>query len=159
MPILSRACAESAGVLRTSPGCCTDRWNRRSESVSLDALGYLYQEWGEVRKALEYHERALAIAREIGDRQAIGHCLGHLGTAYYALGQPQQAIAYYAQALAIARDVGDHQWEGCLLGYLGDAHAALEEREQALGYHAQALAILYPRVSARSPTLDHWRVF
>jgi tetratricopeptide (TPR) repeat protein len=93
--------------------------NRRSESVSLDALGYLYQEWGEVRKALEYHERALAIAREIGDRQAIGHCLGHLGTAYYALGQPQQAIAYYAQVLAI----------------------------------------LYPRVSARSAILDHWRVF
>jgi len=38
-----------------------------------------------VRKAIEFHEQALMIGREIGDRQGEGNALGNLGLAYAAL--------------------------------------------------------------------------
>ncbi len=61
---------------------------------------------GEIRSAIEYHEKALTIDREIGDRGGEGRDLGGLGTAYYVLGETHRAIEYNEQCLAIAREIG-----------------------------------------------------
>ena len=45
-------------------------------------LGNAYYSLGEYRKAIEYHEQALKIARDISHRQGEGQCLGGLGIAY-----------------------------------------------------------------------------
>jgi len=70
---------------------------------------------GEVRRAIEYYEQALAIFREIGDRRGEGNDLGNLGNAYAALGEVRRAVGYYEQALEIDREVGDRRGEalGC----------------------------------------------
>jgi tetratricopeptide (TPR) repeat protein len=44
-------------------------------------LGNAYRDLGQVEKAIEQYEQALAIAREIGDRQSEGSWLGNLGSA------------------------------------------------------------------------------
>ena len=49
--------------------------------------GLAYAELGETRKAIEYHEQALAIAREIGDKQNEGEFLCNLGKAYLDLNE------------------------------------------------------------------------
>ena len=82
----------------------------------LGNLGIAYKNLGDARKAIEYHEKALAIAREIGDRRAEGAALGNLGIAYEDLGDARKAIEYYEQALAIAREIGDRRGEGAALG-------------------------------------------
>ena len=96
---------------------------------------------GQVAKAIEYYEQALAIAREIGDRRGEGADLGNLGLAYSALGQVAKAIEYYEQALAIAREIGDRRGEGADLGNLGMAYSALGQVAKAIEYYEQALAI------------------
>ena len=75
-------------------------------------MGMIYADLGEARKAIEYYEQALAIAREIGDRRGEGASLGNLGRAYADLGDARKAIEYYEQALAIAREIGDKRDEG-----------------------------------------------
>ena len=82
---------------------------------------------GELRKAIEYYEQALKIAREIGDRRGEGTSLGNLGNAYTDLGQPVKAIEYYEQALKISREIGDRRGEGASLGNLGNAYYNLGE--------------------------------
>ena len=62
---------------------------------------------GQVERAIEYYQQALAISREIGDRRGEGKGLGNLGNAYYNLGQVGRAIVYYQQALWISREIGD----------------------------------------------------
>ena len=49
---------------------------------------------GETRKAIEYHDQALSISREIGDRRGEGDDLGNLGIAYVRLGEIRKAIEY-----------------------------------------------------------------
>jgi tetratricopeptide (TPR) repeat protein len=76
--------------------------DRRGEGNDLGNLGNAYAALGDARKAIEFYEQALVIAREIGDRRNEGAWLGSLGLAYFALGDARKAIEFYEQALAIA---------------------------------------------------------
>jgi len=115
--------------------------DRRNEGAWLCNLGLTCAALGEVRRAIEYYEQALAIDLEIGDRQAEGADLGNLGSAYCRLGEVRQGIEYHEQALAIAHEIGDRRSEGSHLGNLGIAYYMLGEARRAIGYHEQARAI------------------
>ncbi len=113
---------------------------RYDEALFLGLLGLAYYQLGEPVKAIEYHEQALKISREIGDRRNEGNWLGCLGLAY-DLGEPVKAIEYYEQALKIAREIGDQRNEGNHLGNLGNAYSDLGELFKAIEYYEQALKI------------------
>jgi tetratricopeptide (TPR) repeat protein len=108
----------------------------------LGSLGILYWQIGSYKKSLEYFEKALRIAQDIGDRQNEGTLLGNLGNTYYALGQVERAIEYYEQALTIVLEIGDRQGEGNALGNLGNAYSSLVKVERAIKYYKQALTIV-----------------
>jgi tetratricopeptide (TPR) repeat protein len=71
----------------------------------LGNLGLAYSDLGQVEKAIDYYEQALAIAREIGHRQGEGNRLGNLGLAYSDLGQVEKAKACLRQSLAIFEEI------------------------------------------------------
>jgi tetratricopeptide (TPR) repeat protein len=81
----------------------------------LGTVGLAYDRLGQVERAVRYHEQAVVIAREIGDRQGEGAALGNLGLAYCDWGLAELAIRYYEQSLEIAREIGDRQGEGAAL--------------------------------------------
>lgn len=113
----------------------------RLHGAAPDNLGLAYANLGDTTKAIEYHERALVIAREIGDRRNEGNQLGNLGIAYAVLGDAAKTIEYYQQALVIAREIGDRRGEGTGLGNLGIAYAELKDATKAIEYYQQALVI------------------
>jgi tetratricopeptide (TPR) repeat protein len=114
------------------------RWD---EEAFLNKMGLTCHNLGQVEKAIDYYEQALAICREIEDRQDEGDTLGNLGLAYRALGQVEKAIEYHEQALTIAREIGDRRGEGNHLGNLGNAYSDLGEVKQVIEYYEQALLI------------------
>ncbi len=107
----------------------------------LGTVGLAYDSLGEVERAIGYHEQALKIDREIGDRRGEGKDLGNLGLAYFSLGEVERAIGFHEQRLVIAREIGDRQGEGQSLGNLGVAYSSLGEVERAIGFHEQRLVI------------------
>ena len=107
----------------------------------MGSLGILYNQIGSYKKAIECHERALVISRELGDSRGEGNHLGNLGTAYRNLGQVEKAIEYYEQALVIAKEIGDRRGEGNHLGNLGNAYSDLEQVKKAIDYYEEALVI------------------
>ncbi len=107
----------------------------------LGSLGILYLQIGSFKKSLEYYEKALKIAQDIGNRQNEGASLGSIGNTYHYLGQVERAIEYYEQALAISREIGDRRGEGARLGNLGLAYSDQGQVERAIEYYEQALAI------------------
>jgi len=113
----------------------------RLKSWSAGNLGNVYHSMGDYQKAIEYHGRALAIAKENSNRQSEGIYLGNLGNAYLGLGQVQTAIDYYEQALKIARKTGDRQGKGRHLGNLGVAYSNMGQVQTAIDYYEQALDI------------------
>ncbi|MBL9115594.1 MAG: tetratricopeptide repeat protein [Verrucomicrobiaceae bacterium] len=115
--------------------------HREAEAKALGNLGIAYRQLGEPRKAMELHEHALVIDRELEDRKGEGNALGNLGIAYADLGEPRKAIEFYEEALVIAREIGNRLGEGAVLGNLGLAHADLGEPRKAIGFYEQALVI------------------
>ena len=96
---------------------------------------------GDYRQAIDLHTQALAIARDIGDRQGKGRHLVNLGLCHSRLGDYRQAIDLHTQALAIARDISDRQLESHELGNLGFCRSRVGDYRQATDLNIQALAI------------------
>ena len=94
------------------------------------------------QQAIDYHQQALTISQEIGNREREGNALKYLGDFYLCFRQYQQAIDYYQQALTIVREIGDREGESHALNYLGTAYNCLGQNQQAIDYHQQALTIL-----------------
>ena len=89
---------------------------------------------GDYRKAIEYHEKHLKIAIEIGDRGGEGRAYGNLGNAYQSLGDYRKAIEYYEKHLKIAIEIGDRGGEGRAYGSLGNAYQSLGDYRKAIEY-------------------------
>ncbi|XP_044172276.1 G-protein-signaling modulator 2-like, partial [Acropora millepora] len=90
------------------------------EGTAYGNLGCAYQSLSDYRKAIEYHEKHLEIAKEIGDRAGEGRAYGNLGTAYQSLGDYRKAIEYHEKRL------------GCAYKSLGDYGKAIEYQEKRL---------------------------
>jgi tetratricopeptide (TPR) repeat protein len=115
--------------------------DRQAEGNALGNLGNAYATLGDARKAIEFHEQALVVDREIGDRRGEGKALGNLGSAYAVLGDARKAIEFYEQALVIDREIGDRRGEGKAFGNLGLAYANLGDARKAIEFYEQALVI------------------
>jgi CRISPR-associated protein Csx3 len=91
--------------------------------------------------ALQSWQQALAICREIQERNRERTSLYNLGNAYYSLADYQQAIEYLQQSLIIAQEIGDRSGEVSSLSTLGKIKESLGQYQQAIDYYQQSLAI------------------
>ena len=127
--------------LEASVSAARKSHKKANEGAALRNLGLAYADLGEARKAIEYHEQARVIDREIGDRCGEGADLGNLGIAYADLGDARKAIEFYEQHRMIAREMGCRRGEGNALGNLGAAYADLGDARKAIEFYEQALDI------------------
>lgn len=93
-------------------------------------------------QAVDFHQQALALRQQLGDKAGVVESLGRLGLIYERLGKEDEAAEYYAQALALAEAIGDergqlrplarlaahHQKQGAWLNALADAKIVLALR-------------------------------
>ncbi|MFY9645456.1 MAG: tetratricopeptide repeat protein, partial [Terriglobales bacterium] len=110
---------------------------------------------------IEYHEQALQIDREIGDRRGEGAALGNLGNAYGSLGEYRRAIEHYELQLGMTREIGYRSGEGnalfnmsLALDKLGDRKKAIEHAEAALRIFEEIEAPWVPKIRKQ---LEEWR--
>ncbi|XP_066022690.1 tetratricopeptide repeat protein 28-like [Pocillopora verrucosa] len=105
------------------------------------SLGNAYHRLGDFKKAIEYHNLYLKIAKEVGDKHGEGGAYGNLGNAYDSLGDFKTAIEYHNLHLKIAKEVGDKHGEGGAYGNLGNAYDSLGDFKKAIEYHNLHLKI------------------
>jgi tetratricopeptide (TPR) repeat protein len=60
----------------------------------------VHQDLGQFTDALHYHQQALPIRREVGDRHGEGLTLTNLGLTYQAVGRLVEVLTCQQQALA-----------------------------------------------------------
>ena len=104
-------------------------------------LGNVYHSLGQFKIAIEYQQRSLEIAKEVGDNAGEGESYCSLGCAYQGLGQFKAAIEYHQRHLEISKEVGDKAGEGRSYGNLGNAYQGLGQFKTAIEYHQRHLEI------------------
>ena len=75
---------------------------------------------------------ALAIAIEIGGRQAEGKRNANLGTVFHSAAENEKAKEYYEKALAIAIEIGDRKEEGIINANLRAVFHSAAENQRAM---------------------------
>jgi len=115
--------------------------DRAKEGTLYGNLGNAYHILGDFKKAIEYYERHLEIAKEVRDRAGEGKSCGNLGNAYESLGDFKKAIKYHKCRLEITKEEGDRAGEGESYGNLGIAYRNLGDFKRAIEYHELDLNI------------------
>jgi len=94
-----------------------------------------------VGEALTLHQRALALALDLGRTDLLIAAQAHLGTASQLAGESRKAASLYGQALGSARATGDRHSEAVLLNNIGLLELKAGERANADASFKAALAI------------------
>ena len=128
-------------ILERAFHAATQRADYKSTSIYVGNSGIVYRRLGQYEKAIERHQHALRICRDINHERGIGAWLGNLGSDYRNLGKYEEAIAYYQEALPHSRTSGDEYGVSAWLGNLGRIYTILGQYDKAIGYHQDALVI------------------
>jgi tetratricopeptide (TPR) repeat protein len=115
--------------------------NELTTQAHLGNIGLAYMELGEVQKAIEYFERALRLAEQIGETLHQGIWAGNLGNAHASLGQHEKAVEYHQKHLSVALEQNNLRNQGHAHANLGVSYAAMSRQDQALQSYQAHLAI------------------
>ncbi|KAL9981278.1 hypothetical protein ACROYT_G009957 [Oculina patagonica] len=115
--------------------------DKAEEALLCGNLGSAFLSLGDFRKAIDYFELHLKIAKEVGNKAGEGSAYGNLGIAFSNFGDFRKAIDYFELNLKIAKEVGDKAGEGSAYGNLGNAFLSLGDFRKAIDYYELHLKI------------------
>jgi len=108
---------------------------------SLNNIGGVYDNKGDLDTALDYYGRSLAIDEQLGDKRGMGVSLNNIGNVHADKGDLDTALDYYTRSLAIKEEIGDKLGMGYSLLNIGIVHADKGDYDKALDYYGRSLAI------------------
>lgn len=106
--------------------------NTQSKARILTLLGYSQRALGQYSLALEFHQQALEIARESGDRRCEIASLNHISRTAVMQKNYAAAIDQSQRALILARQVGDRLGEANALANLGYSEVFQAQQDNQL---------------------------
>lgn len=117
--------------------------DRRGQAEVLDRLGWVHRKYlQELRPALGYYSRALALFEELGADARTASVLNNLGRTRFLLGELDGALDAWQLALPIKRRLSDVAGEAASLGNLAMAYRYLGKIQEALGAYDRSLELL-----------------
>ena len=115
--------------------------DKHREGEAYTKLGKVCYSLGDHKKAIEFHQQSLSMAKEIVEKDLEGKAYINLGNAYDCLGDHKKAIEIYKQRLTIAKEIGNKGSEGTAYTNLGIAYYSLGDPKKAIEFHQQSLSI------------------
>jgi tetratricopeptide (TPR) repeat protein len=105
---------------------------------------------GHFQQSIDSKQQALAIYRELGQRNQVAVMLNNIGDSCRLRNDYTSALSLYSEALSIARDIGDRDHEIWYMTNLAGARIGLGEYDAA---EADLKAVLDVPEAKRSPML------
>ncbi|WP_413758499.1 AfsR/SARP family transcriptional regulator [Streptomyces sp. MMBL 11-3] len=115
--------------------------NRPLEALSLCNLSRAHLGMGNIDKAVEIAQRALATYLEIGKTLRIANGHFTLGIALTRAGRHAEALSQFSDALAVFGSHRQRLWEGTTNFRMAEVHLAARRPAQAAQHAEQALAL------------------
>ena len=109
------------------------------------------------KTALDYNERHVNIAKELGKKSGEGRAYGNLGICHHYLGDFKTAIHCHERVLKIVKELGDTFREGIAYSNLGGPFESLGQVPSALRYYKLSVAS-FNNVRDRLQFNDEWKV-
>ena len=123
--------------------------DKSCEIANLNHLSRIYFRQQDYDTAISYGQRALILARQVGDRRGEANALINYGCSEVFAAQAraetevdgyEQHISYLQQGLKIAEKLADQQSLALCYHSLGIAYLTIQDLEEAIGYLNQGIA-------------------
>jgi len=108
---------------------------------SLNNIGLLYYELGDLPLALDYHERSLLLREECGDVKGMAGSLCNLGKVYEQMGRPDVAMDHYLRSLKIKEELHFTQGISSVLADIGRLHLQQGDLDKAYDHFTRSAAL------------------
>jgi two-component system, NarL family, sensor histidine kinase UhpB len=112
-----------------------------AEARWLDLYGVLKRDRSDYSNAIDYHKKALQLAKQTWDKKVQITALNNLGVVYRRLDECELALKYHLDALKLAEAEKDVYSESIALNSIGNIHIVLGHYEEAITYFKQCLPI------------------
>lgn len=109
------------------------------KSNSYGWLGYLYQQKGEINKALTYSLKSLELVRKKGDIEAESVLLNNIGYIFQEEKEFDNALEYYRQGLAIQQKINDHSGIAVSYNNIGLTYNQMGYVDSAVYYYKSSM--------------------
>jgi len=109
----------------------------RSISISLNNLGLLYEDLGDLEKAIECFYRSLVEKEKINDKVGISACYNNIGEIYLKRGRLEKAIQLFEQAVKTAEDAGSKSRKAEACGNLGNAYFLTGDYIRSMNFYIE----------------------
>ncbi|MFB0924012.1 MAG: tetratricopeptide repeat protein, partial [Vicingaceae bacterium] len=114
---------------------------KKSLANSLNNIGTIYNDQGDIPKAVEYYHKSFKIQEEIGDKEGIATSLNNIGYIYHNQGDIPKALEYYHKSLNIQEEIGDKEGIAISLNNIGVIYRNQGDIPKALEYNHKSLKI------------------
>ncbi|KYK27447.1 MAG: hypothetical protein AYK23_02315 [Candidatus Proteinoplasmatales archaeon SG8-5] len=108
---------------------------------ALRAIGNISQNMGDDEKSLEYQQRSLAVAEEIGDDDNISAAYNNIGIVYYNSHNMDSALDYFQRSMEISEKMGDLMSVAMTTLNIGNIHYCIGEMDRAMDMYDQCLLV------------------
>jgi serine phosphatase RsbU (regulator of sigma subunit) len=89
------------------------------KSSAFNNIGYIYQNQGDVKLALEFYHKGLKIQEEIGDQKGLAQSLNNIGYIFQSQNDVPKTLDYYNRSLTIREKINDQKGIAESLNNLG----------------------------------------
>ena len=111
------------------------------QAAALNNIGYAADNQGNVKKAIDYYNRALKIREKAGDKSGIAESTNNLGSLYSYQNDMKAAISCYEKAVKLYEEIGDIKSSAKSLNNLGNAYNYFDNYKKSIEYNSKALSI------------------
>ncbi len=111
------------------------------QALTLHKLVELSYLTSDLKKSLEYSQKALPLFQKSGNRTMEAETLSNLGGFLDAVGQSQEAVSYLFKALEIVKELNDKKRLAIVLNTIGLVYSNTGEMRKAIEYLQQSLIL------------------
>ena len=108
---------------------------------SLQLYGQIYTHIGDFKKSLEYSQKAISMAEELGVTGIIADLTREMGNIYFYFGEHTIALDFFQKSLSICQKNRDQEGEAKAYNNMGRIYAELGRFNTALEYLMKALEL------------------
>lgn len=131
----------SEALLKTNPSKEVTDTTKKYLSVALNNLGYIYDDKGDIQKALDYYHESLQLSEDIDDKKGIAESLNNIGIIYNNQGNTAKAYDCYIKSLEIQKKIGNKQGIALSCNNLGFLHFNKGDIPKALEYFSTSIKL------------------
>jgi len=129
-------CGEALDALTNLPDSAEHK-KMRKEALWLK--GDAFNQHADREKAIKYHEEALELEREVGDKASQARLMEEIARHYANAGRTEEGAEYHKQALDIYTELGDKAGQAWVLYWIGGRSLSARDTEGSIPYYQRSL--------------------